>query len=279
MTERERLEKADLESIRLRGETPNTSYSSGFTPESLKQVMEDAKQVRQTALENAKKALEDAFKPQNMKVIGIAGYARCGKDTFVGIARQILSEHGYNPIRIAFADELKKEVQSMLQQNKFVGTIYDETPDGKKFNRPLLVWWGCQRRIESPDGLYWVNRANDAIRSKITNYSNLNSLVFLVSDVRFLNEAEWVHNSWNGKVIHLKRYAIDKLETTEKQDVFVYDPAPNEEEAKNDPLVERVADYKVEWENKGKLTSEEAIQNPYLREIVYGVLQEMKLVT
>jgi hypothetical protein len=35
--------------------------SSGFTPESLKQAIDDAKEVRAQALRNAKKALEEAF--------------------------------------------------------------------------------------------------------------------------------------------------------------------------------------------------------------------------
>lgn len=53
----------DDEIIRQRAHAKavNSPISSGFTPETLKQAMDDAKAVRQQALANAKQALEEAF--------------------------------------------------------------------------------------------------------------------------------------------------------------------------------------------------------------------------
>lgn len=43
---------------------PPCPVSSGFTEESLRQAIEDAKEVRAQALRNARKALEEAFRKE-----------------------------------------------------------------------------------------------------------------------------------------------------------------------------------------------------------------------
>ncbi len=54
----EELIERDNQVLRSRQAVP---VSSGFTPETLKQAMDDAKEVRAQALRNAKQALEEAF--------------------------------------------------------------------------------------------------------------------------------------------------------------------------------------------------------------------------
>jgi hypothetical protein len=219
-----------------------------------------------------------------IKVIGIAGYARCGKDTFVGIAKNILSANGYTPVRVAFADKLKEEVEAALRLNKFKTTVYNEDSEAKKLIRPLLVWWGCQRRFDTSEsgGLYWVDRVNDQLveLQKKTPPQQLSKIVALVSDCRFANEVNWVHNNWDGSVIHLKRYTIEERKAgqdgSDVVDVKVYDAAPNAEEAKNDPIVQELADHRVEWESKKKMTSAEAIEDRYLQGVVVEALNATK---
>lgn len=214
-----------------------------------------------------------------MKVIGIAGYARCGKDTFVGIAKNILAANKYRPMRVAFADKLKEETEAMLKANNFKCTVYTEDGEAKKLIRPLLVWWGCQRRYDTSatGGLYWVDRVDQQLRELVNdmmkNRDHPARVVALVSDVRFVNEAKWVHDQWGGRVIHLKRYA---MEWGDNSKVKVYDPAPNEEEKKNDPLVQEIADFRVEWESKGKHTAETAMKDPYLQGVVLQTLNDTK---
>ena len=215
------------------------------------------------------------------KVLGIAGYARCGKDTFVGIAKEILTKNGYHPVRVAFADSLKQEVTEMLKVNNFKTSVYTEEIEEKKLIRPLLVWWGCQRRYESPDGLHWVNVAEKKIRYYIEDIKiDPEKIIFLVSDVRFLNESRWIHNSFNGEVIHLKRFSIKECRAGQDgSDVGfskIYDPGPNDEELKNDPLVQEVADHRIEWESKKKMTSAEAIADVNLQKVVLETLNSTK---
>lgn len=212
----------------------------------------------------------------NPKIIGIGGYARCGKDTFVKIAKNVLRKNGYTPFRVAFADVLKEEVAQMLRANNFPLDVYTDKIEEKTQLRPLLVWWGCARRNMTKEGLYWVNEASEYIDDVVSdNYETpKDRLVALVSDVRFPNEAQWIHDN-NGWFIHLKRYnLVDTWPNGQKRDddIYRFDPAPNEEEAKQDPLIQKMADYMVEWENKGKLTPEDAENNDYLYETVLKTL-------
>lgn len=221
-----------------------------------------------------------------IKVIGIAGYARSGKDTFVGIAKNILAANKYRPIRVAFADKLKEESEAMLKANNFKATVYTEDSDAKKLIRPLLVWWGCHRRYESTGGLYWVRQVDDQLRELCKNLvstgEHTERVVALISDVRFANEARWVHDQWGGRVIHLKRYTacggMQHDSFTGKETGYKewkqYDPAPNDEEKKNDPLVQEIADFRIEWESKGKHTAQTAMEDPYLQGVVLKSLND-----
>ncbi len=218
-----------------------------------------------------------------MKVIGISGYARCGKDTFVNIAKDILTKNGYRPQRFAFADMLKDEVTGMLKDNKFRGTVKTDDPVVKTQMRPLMVWWGCQRRYESDGGLYWVNEVDKKLNDWDECESRggvIGSGVALISDVRFPNEAKWVHEKWDGQVIHLKKWQSEWRKAgqdgSDEVLVKVYDPAPNEEEAKQDPIVESMSDIRTEWEGKGKATAAIASGEESLQKVVLNALNSTK---
>ena len=224
----------------------------------------------------------------NIKVIGIGGLARSGKDTFVAIAKNILRRNRYAPFRIAFADKLKEEVEIMLVANNFKASVLTDDTEAKKLIRPLLVWWGCQRRQESDGGLYWVKTAEDKIRNYYSEAKSLHSsvdpdkMVMLVSDVRFPNEARWVHETFDGDVIHLRKYTVQSLAespaivygvSSNMEFHRVYDEAPNEEEKKQDPLVREMADQRIDWE---KSSSSDVINDPKMNAIVLEALNRTK---
>lgn len=219
-----------------------------------------------------------------MKVIGIAGYARCGKDTFVSIARDVLAKNSYRPMRVAFADTLKQEVGSMLKKFDFDLDVNTTDSDLKTKLRPLLVWWGCSRRDLSDGGLYWVDIVDKQLQTLkadyIKNGESTDQVVVLVSDVRFPNEAKWIHDKWNGVVVHLKRFKYEKVKSgqdnSDVSTVKIYDAAPNEEEKKQDPLVQEMADYAIEWESKRKMTTAEAVADTDLQKVVVNTLNSVK---
>lgn len=216
-----------------------------------------------------------------MIVIGISGFARSGKDTLVGIAIDILKANGYRPMRVAFADKLKDEVETMLKTNRYKATVKTDDSVFKSMVRPLMVWWGCQRRYESDGGMYWVNEVDNQLSEICVDYlkhgESHENVVVLCSDVRFPNEAKWVHEKWNGSIIHLKRYTLGEGVwniTTKDSRYKSYDPAPNEEEAKQDPLVEAVSDVNTEWENQKVSTTAEAIKLEKLHMTVLEALRD-----
>ncbi len=211
-----------------------------------------------------------------MKIIGIGGFARCGKDTFVSFAKEILTKNGFQPQRYGFADLMKEEIRQMLVNSNFDLDVYTSDLDAKKAIRPLMVWWGCARRDLS-NGAYWVNAVDKILTDIQSRGESTDKMVALISDVRFVNEAKWL-KSKNGEFIHLKRYKTHYSESPRIVDgisrndlpLKTYDVAPNSEEEKNDPLIQVLADQKIEWENMDSdLTP--------LRQIVFNTLNKSKL--
>jgi len=116
-----------------------------------------------------------------MKLLGISGYARTGKDT----AALALIEEGWT--RVALADRLKEEVLIMLERHCIRPDLSD--PATKEQLRPLLVFWGAYRRSQDPD--YWIKKLPG--RNKL-----------VIPDVRYLNECKHIL-ALGGKLIYLAR--------------------------------------------------------------------------
>lgn len=215
-------------------------------------------------------------------VIGVGGFARSGKDTFVKVAKRILKENGYSCIKLAFADALKEEIDPFLREQYNISAWTDDTEE-KALIRPYLVAHGCGKRIMS-NGRYWVDKIDQAIAT-----IHFNEDVIFISDCRFPNEADWLHEKWGGWFVHLKKYSITEWHPTIPMKSFKenpalynvsppaeikrFDQAPNAEEATNDPLCEKKADYCLELENAiererrltgNKITPESLVDYSYL---------------
>ena len=210
-------------------------------------------------------------------IIGVGGFARSGKDTFVGIAKKILAKNGYSSQKVSFADSLKRDLEAWLLE-KYGISVWTSNDEEKALIRPFLVAHGCGKRIQT-QGKYWVDKVDEQIRfTNSHEYRDSTNHVYFVSDVRFRNEANWLHEKWAGELIHLKRWSTKEVRDGYGDNVFakVFDAAPNEEEKLQDPLVVEVADQNVEWESKRKLTTEEAMEDPYLQGVVLDALNRTK---
>lgn len=221
----------------------------------------------------------------NPIIIGVGGFARAGKDTFVKVARKIVEQNGYVTHKAAFADALKTDLSEFLM--KYYGiNVWTEDTQEKSIIRPILVAHGCQKRIQT-DGKYWVDKIDEVIeRSEF-----LENTVLFISDCRFPNEIDWMHKKWNGWFVHLKKYSTGKerlFHGGEWEDVIYYDKAPNDEEAKNDPICEKKADFRLELENitereervNGiKITPDSIIDNTYLNKEIKLCLSNCPFLT
>lgn len=163
----------------------------------------------------------------DLKIIGIAGVAQVGKDTFTDSLIDLFKEQGQSAQRVAFADALKEDLKDFLLAKTGVNP-YTKDSSSKNLLRPLMVEYGRLMRALT-HGQYWI----DEIKEKIENNTK-NNIISILSDVRYANEAEWVNQSTSGITIHLHRSGIE---------------AANKEEAHHDPLAQKTCHYSINWRN------------------------------
>jgi hypothetical protein len=158
------------------------------------------------------------------KLIGVSGFARSGKDTFCERASALLRFHNEKCTTFSFARALKEELYDLLIKNTGISP-FTEDPQAKEIIRPLLVTYGTEvRRKINPD--CWI----ESIQSGVNYYLNKGYYVF-ISDVRFLNEAEWVKEN-EGYLFNITRSNIK--------------PANKDEETQFN-LLKNLIDYKICW--------------------------------
>jgi hypothetical protein len=201
-----------------------------------------------------------------MKLIGITGLARSGKDVFCKMATKILTDSGYCVKKYAFADTLKNEIQPFLRDVCGVDVWTNDT-EIKKDIRDFLVWYGTT---------FWRKRQpNRWIKNVELQLEKDKPDIALISDVRYPNEGHWIH-SFEGFLIHLTKYHKESFDGGRTW-TQILQKAPNEQEMINDPLVKQMADDTVIWEdlsndNKVKISMDEVSSNIYLIEQVYKSL-------
>jgi len=204
-----------------------------------------------------------------MKVIGVAGFARAGKDTFVTIAKNIFAANGITAVQYSFANTLKKEVEPFLRDTCGCD-VWTQDTEVKKDMRDFLVWYGTTW-WRKRDPKRWIRHVDLALKADKPQ-------VALISDVRYPNEGEWVH-AWEGYLVHVEAFKWEpRIPTSSFDDVYPDEPlvkhyfdAPNEQEKLNDPIVMKMSDYKLEWEAKG-LSPKEAVENRELQREVLTAL-------
>ena len=162
-----------------------------------------------------------------IKVLGIAGVAKVGKDTFCADVLSFLSQQGIKCKRLAFADALKNDLQDFLLAKTGVN-VYTDDPDSKELIRPLMVEYGKLMR-DITKGKYWVGKVKSEVEENLKN-----NTISVISDVRYPNEAQWINSLEGGITVHLFRNGIL--------------PA-NKEEVDQDPLTLKKCTLSLSWSN------------------------------
>lgn len=136
-----------------------------------------------------------------LRLIGLTGYAGTGKDTVRSILEQ---DHGF--YGMAFADPLRAMLGALLQAAG-LDEIWMTERDLKEepvdcldvsyrhMAQTLGTEWG---RNLQPD--FWLRIAG----AHIVNKRRQGERLFVISDVRFVNEAEWVREA-GGQVWRIHR--------------------------------------------------------------------------
>ena len=157
-------------------------------------------------------------------IIGVAGYARTGKDTFGSILCNELSKTGVKAKKLSLAYVLKSDLDNFLL-DKFGISAFTEDPKEKSFIRPLLICYGTDL-MRKKDPEYWIKKLQ-----KTVDLNTNCGIISVICDIRFLNEASWLRNN-GGILVHLKRPGMEPADKNENN---------------NEQALKQVSDFPILW--------------------------------
>ncbi len=144
------------------------------------------------------------FRPTEQKpnefhiiIVGISGKIGSGKTTLAKNLKKLLEARRFKVYERSFADELK---QAVAREYKFdVQLCYSQegknvVPNGCNVSvGRLLQQYGTAQREINPS--VWIDAVDDFIIANSEQEQEYIGKVFIVPDVRFENEAEWLSES------------------------------------------------------------------------------------
>lgn len=174
------------------------------------------------------------------KLIALTGVATVGKDTFY----KTLARVRPGAVRISIADIIRRDCRQWILDCSGIDCNIC-TPAQKEIIRPILVGYGLARRYNTA-GTYFINEMDKLMLSRPLKDGEY----FVLTDARFneyiVDEPQWIKHTWNGVLVHISQY---REQGTFSDDTYkVYKQPANDTEARNDPKMRAVADYRVDWE-------------------------------
>jgi len=170
-----------------------------------------------------------------IKVLGITGARRAGKDTFAQLLTDVALPKCV--VKYAFANALKSDLSELFQE-RFNADIYTLEGDKKELLRPILISYGCVWRDIDP--LHWVKTVTENIDK--WKAMTQNSVFHCVTDVRFKNEAQYLKEKYG------EEFALISITRTDG-------PEPTEEEKKNMPELESLINHRIVWDTEPSLAA------------------------
>jgi len=139
-----------------------------------------------------------------MRIIGLAGKARSGKDTVAGMIQDTLElDFQELAVKYALAGPLKEAAAKMF------GIHLDDFYNDNK-ETPNDFWGISPREIAQKFGTECareVFREDFWLKRMEMEMTSTNCDVFVITDIRFRNEADWVR-SHGGEIWHVVRPSI-----------------------------------------------------------------------
>lgn len=180
---------------------------------------------------------------KNLPVISISGRKGYGKDFWANY----LVKRYKNVEKVAFADKLREEVDSILKyisENKSIDyisnqikateeeikgfiEIYDKSPikwpELNSWSRTnimlkLLQYWGTSVRRVNYNKNYWV----DKLYNEVIRPGNKKGITYVISDARFPNEVDSVHDE-KGLTVTIIISDEEQIRRLQARDGFVPD--------------------------------------------------------
>lgn len=174
------------------------------------------------------------------KIIALTGTAAAGKD----LMYELLAER-IPCKRVALADELKHEMRPFIL-DKFNVDLLNCTRIDKDRVRPLLVEYARIKRQET-NGRYFIDKITDYIKD-----TSINCPV-IITDLRFCiydrDELYWLKSELEGGLVHIKKHEL-------VNGAKIYTESPIADERLNDPILEKNADFHIDWPEFGSSDEE-----------------------
>lgn len=210
-----------------------------------------------------------------MKIIGVSGFARSGKDLFTTVAQEILSERGIKSAKFALAYELKNDLKDLIKDKTGID-VFTEKTEEKTIIRPLLVAYGDVMRKIS-EGKYWTKKVEIRIADSKTD-------VVFITDIRYdvypEDECNWLQNKMGGKLIHITKYKLSNVPSgrrfSKDKIAKIYDSAPNDHELFNNPKIMKRADVAIEWQDYSDHS--EIKNHPIIKETVLNTMKQINVI-
>lgn len=181
-------------------------------------------------------------------VIGLAGVAGSGKDTFCSILSSKIKAK-----RFSLADKLKEEVRPWCKKRYSIDPL-NCSRDEKNSIREFLVFHAKYMRNET-GGRYWIEKTSKEVRDSDEKYK-------IITDIRYddyrNDEVSWLKNELGGVLVHISMVGRDGLLV----------PPVNSEEARNNPKLIEKADYRIKWPFKEDCDDINKELSPYVEEFM-----------
>lgn len=150
--------------------------------------------------------------PRAIKVIGVIGYAESGKDTFASIAK-----HSYGFTHLSFAYPMKQFMENAFGLTQYeVNHTQGKTAENSYWgmtNRKLLQLFGTEAMQPIFGKTVWCKCLQKDMHLKL-NHGLQDK--FVISDVRFPHEVEYILRELGGILVHVVRDGNNKLFSSER---------------------------------------------------------------
>lgn len=194
-------------------------------------------------------------------ILGIAGKATSGKDTFYEILKNSLPE--YQVRRVSIGDYIRIDINHLGYFASNNLNVFNFTPAEKEEIRPLMVEYANLVRRKSK-GTYFLDIIDKQIEHTITQsekqskyydsrriigsqtnpLDSTKPLILCITDIRFQeyenDEVNWLQHRHNGKLIYIDRY--DLVDGNKMPISFI-----NETEKEQIPKLMNRADICISW--------------------------------
>lgn len=152
-------------------------------------------------------------------IIGLGHRKRVGKDTFAGFLETALERRGYRAYRLAFALPMKEQAYHLFRMYGLRDAAYYEAHPQERHRTlprihksPRQIWIEYGNAVRAVCSETWVRQLEEQmedIRFALNEKERPYPLAFIISDVRFHNEADAV-KCWGGKLIKVTRAAAPR---------------------------------------------------------------------